>query len=347
MAVTVSSLDLEAFERLPRHARQCVFWEVEPVTPAGSDAPEKDVPEKDVPEKDVPDTSQIVLELDIEIGTDSSVAFDALAFDQLFDTGPIDGFRSEFDKEAWISGLLLEWGTCGQLAIESTTGRVVGTAFYAPPGRVPRSHYFPTSPVSADAVLLTAIRTEPGFEDSAPGLLDAVITDLIRRGVRAIEAFGIIGSDDDPAAFAADIAGPPQDSSLPARRPASITVIPSDITEWTDETIAEVAREILDTPVPQPDPQMHRKDPALPGDGDYCPECIIDASFLKDNGFDVIASHPRFPRLRFELDEGLGWKAEVESALEKLVMKAAIDLSMRQGVGVGAGLGCFRAGRPH
>ena len=342
MAVTVSSLDLEAFERLPKHARQCVFWEVEPIVPAGPD-----VPGTDVPGTDVPDTSQIVLELDIEIGTDSSVAFDALAFDQLFDSGAIDGFRSEFDKEAWISGLLLEWGTCGQLAIESTTGHVVGTAFYAPPGRVPRSQYFPTSPVSADAVLLTAIRTEPGFEDSAPGLLDAAITDLIRRGVRAIEAFGIIGSDDDPAAFAADLAGPAKGPALPAHRPASAAIFPPDISQWTDETIAEVAREILDTPAPHPDPRMHRNDPALPGDGDYCPECIIDAGFLKDNGFDVIASHPRFPRLRLELDEGLGWKAEVESALEKLVMKAAIDLSMREGAGVGAGLGCFRTHRHH
>ena len=112
---------------------------------------------------------------------------------------PHRGIPQRFDKEAWISGLLLEWGTCGQLATESTTGHVVGAAFYALPGRVPRSHHFPTSPVSADAVLLTAIRTEPGFEDSALGLLDSVITDLIRRGVRAIEAFGIVRSADESA----------------------------------------------------------------------------------------------------------------------------------------------------
>ncbi len=293
MAVTVSSLDLEMFERLPKHSRQCVFWEVEPATPA-----------------------------------------------------PIEGFRSEFDKEAWISGLLLEWGTCGQLATESTTGHVVGAAFYAPPGRVPRSHHFPTSPVSADAVLLTAIRTEPGFEDSALGLLDSVITDLIRRGVRAIEAFGIVRSADDSAlsdsGFTAGQAGTVQGRQTPVRRPPSVTSIPSDIAEWTEETIAEVAREILDAPVLRDDPIVLRNDPVLPGVGEYCAECIIDADLLKDNGFDVVASDPKFPRLRLELDEGLSWKAEVESALEKLVMKAAVDLSMRQGAEVGAGVAGFR-----
>ena len=339
MAVTVTNLDLEAFERLPKHARQCVFWEVEPATPASSD---------------IGDTAQIILELDIEIGTDTTAfgpelfdpgLFDTAPFDDLFPISPdaIDGFRSEFDKEAWISGLLLEWGTCGQLAIESTTGHVVGTAFYAPPGRVPRSYHFPTAPVSADAVLLTAIRMEPGFEDSAPGLLDAVITDLIRRGVRAIEAFGIV-QPGDTSRLAEDLSGRSAAASLLAHRPAAAT-IPPDITEWTDETIAEVAREILQTPGPNDGSWNRPTDPALSGTGDYCPECIIDAGFLKDSGFDVIASHPRFPRLRLELDEGLGWKAEVESALEKLVMKAAIDLSMRQGAAVGAGMGCVRQSR--
>ena len=110
-------------------------------------------------------------------------------------TGSLGGFESEFDKEAWVSGVLLEWGTCCQIATESTTGRVVGTAFYAPPGRVPRGKRFPTAPVSADAVLLTKIATEPGFDEAAPLLLDAVVADVVGRGVRAIEAFGYSASD--------------------------------------------------------------------------------------------------------------------------------------------------------
>ncbi|MFW0783728.1 hypothetical protein AAFP35_04355 [Gordonia sp. CPCC 206044] len=227
--------------------------------------------------------------------------------------GEYDGFESEFDKEAWISGVLLEWGTCGQLAVDGHTGNIVGTAFYAPPGRVPRSGLFPTSPVSADAVLLTSIRTEPGFEEGAPILLDAVLSNLVRRGVRAVEAFGIVRTP-------AESTGP---GSLAAPEVSSDPVIPADLGAlesmsselnfWADEAIIEISRAMHDSP--------------LPG---LCTECVMDAAFLKDSGFDVVASHPRFPRFRLELDEGLGWKHEVEHALEKLVVMAAIDLAGRE-----------------
>ena len=74
---------------------------------------------------------------------------------------------------------------------------------------------------------------------------------------------------------------------------------------------------------------------------------MIDASFLKNSGFDVVSSHQRFPRFRLELDQGLGWKFEVESALEKLVVMAEIDLIGRQrtAVPVGSGRGRVSAKR--
>lgn len=224
-------------------------------------------------------------------------------------------YESEFDKEAWISGLLLEWGACGQVAIESTTNAVVGTAFYAPPGRVPRSQYLPTSPVSPDAVLLTSLRTEPGHEEVAPILLDAVVGDLIRRGVRAVESFGLVrggpdaGTADDPGTGESASV---ENVSISSTSFTSTGALP-DLDFWTDQVIIEVAREILEGPR-----------------SDLCPECMIDAAFLKDSGFDVVASHPRFPRFRLELDAGLGWKFEVESALEKLVIMAEIELTSRE-----------------
>ncbi len=216
-------------------------------------------------------------------------------------------YESEFDKEAWISGLLLDWGACGQVAIESGTNGVVGTAFYAPPNRVPRSQHFPTSPVSHDAVLLTSIRTEPGYDEVATILLDAVLGDLIRRGVRAVESFGLVrnGTGTDLFESVGGAAG-----------------LADEVEFWSDEAIAEVTREILD------DPQS-----------DLCTSCMNDASFLKDSGFDVVSSHQRFPRFRLELDEGLGWKFEVESALQKLVVMAQIDLAGRQQTAVPVGTG--------
>ena len=73
--------------------------------------------------------------------------------------------------------------------------------------------------------------------------------------------------------------------------------------------------------------------PVLEALGDCSVEhCVIDAEFLKDVGFVVVAPHPYFPRLRLELDKGLGWKAEVEAALERLLANA----QLQQPVGAGS-----------
>ena len=56
------------------------------------------------------------------------------------------------EKESWVSSVLLEWGSCGKIAY--VDGVPAGYMLYAPPQYVPRSVAFPTSPVSADAVLL-------------------------------------------------------------------------------------------------------------------------------------------------------------------------------------------------
>ncbi len=53
-------------------------------------------------------------------------------------------------------------------------------------------------------------------------------------------------------------------------------------------------------------------------------QCIVDADFLGDVGFEVVAPHRYFPRLRLELEQGLGWKADVEAALERLLESAQL-----------------------
>ena len=106
MSARITPLRLEAFEQLPKHARRCVFWEVDPST----------------------------LQAD----------------DHLTDP--------EFEKEAWLSMVMLEWGSCGQIAVRSRRSAAatrptttlglgddpcLGYAFYAPPGAVPRARRFP------------------------------------------------------------------------------------------------------------------------------------------------------------------------------------------------------------
>jgi len=109
-----------------------------------------------------------------------------------------------FEKEAWVSSTLLEWGSCGKLV--QVDGITAGYVIYAPPGYVPRSVAFPTSPVSADAVLLTNARILPEFAGGGLGrmLIQGAAKDLVRRGVKAMEAFGDATGDSSGCIVPAD-----------------------------------------------------------------------------------------------------------------------------------------------
>jgi GNAT superfamily N-acetyltransferase len=96
----------------------------------------------------------------------------------------------ELEKEAWVSEVLLEWGSCGRVV--AVQGVPAGYVMYAPPSAVPRAAELPSGPVSADAVLLSALQVRPEFSGEGLGrmLAQAVARDLARRGVKAVEAFG-------------------------------------------------------------------------------------------------------------------------------------------------------------
>lgn len=235
MSTSVTALTLGGLDKLPTHARRCVFWEMDP-----------------------------------------AVAADCREF-----SDPV------FEKEAWLSRVMLEWGSCGQVAM--VEDKSAGCALYAPPSAVPRAGLFPTSPVSPDAVLMTTLRAESPYEgtDVANQLLQAAVGDLMRRGVRAIEAFGI--RKDPPT------------SPMPSV--GSMTL-----------------RERIGTPVRSP----------APAPAGCSPEnCMIEADFLEDVGFKVVASHHRFPRLRLELDTEHLWKEDVERALDQLLAAASMTMPNR------------------
>ena len=246
VSARIAPLRLEAFEQLPKHARRCVYWEVDPST--------------------------------------------LRADDHLSDP--------EFEKEAWLSMVMLEWGSCGQIAVQCANSSgddddesfmlrgdepCLGYAFYAPPGAVPRARHFPSGPVSADAVLLTSLGVESGAAGEAlpRALIAAAVGDLVRRGARALEAFGRT----------------------------------AEVTELLDpRAVSPVLR------------------PAIEVLGDCSvDQCVLDVGLLQDAGFVVVAQHRYFPRLRLELEQGLGWKADVEAALERLLETAELP----QPVGAG------------
>ncbi|TSD99262.1 GNAT family N-acetyltransferase [Skermania sp. ID1734] len=204
-----------------------------------------------------------------------------------------------FEKEAWLSTVMLEWGSCGQVA--SINGYPAGCALYSPPSAVPRAGLFPTSPVSADAVLLTALSLERGlgregivdYDGLARQLVQAVVGDLVRRGVRALEAFGV------------------RDDGV------------------SEAPLSPAASALL------PEARGERRGKSKRG---CSPEkCMIDADFLESAGFEVVAPHRRFPRLRLELDSDHSWKADVEHALDQLMAAATLtvaDINERSSVGV-------------
>jgi GNAT superfamily N-acetyltransferase len=99
--------------------------------------------------------------------------------------------RAAAEKEAWLSQVLLEWGSCGRVAY--VDGVPAGYVLYAPPRYLPGVDSFPTAPVSEDAVLLATAMVQPDFAGAGLGrvLMQTVVKDLLKRGgIRALEAFG-------------------------------------------------------------------------------------------------------------------------------------------------------------
>ena len=95
------------------------------------------------------------------------------------------------EKDAWVSEVLREWGSCGRVVLVDDVP--AGFAIYAPPAYLPGAAGFPTAPVSADAVLLTMAYVEPAHRGGGLGrmLMQGMARDLVQRGgIAAVEAFG-------------------------------------------------------------------------------------------------------------------------------------------------------------
>lgn len=108
-----------------------------------------------------------------------------------------DGLSAEeraSEKEAWVSEVLREWGSCGRVVL--VDGVPVGYLTYAPAAFAPGAAAFPTAPVSPDAVLLTAAWVHPAYAGGGLGrlLVQGMARDLSgREGIRAVEAFAWTG----------------------------------------------------------------------------------------------------------------------------------------------------------
>jgi GNAT superfamily N-acetyltransferase len=106
------------------------------------------------------------------------------------------------EKEAWVSTVLLEWGSCGRVLYVDE--QPAGVVVYAPPLYFPGSASYPTAPVSEDAVQLATAQVFDGYGGGGLGrlLMQAMARDLVKRGgVRAVESFGVRGRPTDGCAL--------------------------------------------------------------------------------------------------------------------------------------------------
>lgn len=97
-----------------------------------------------------------------------------------------------FEKEAWLTTTLLDYGCCGLSLERSTAARAVATVLWCSRDAAPGCAQLPTAPVSEDAEVLTSLFIDPGFAGVGleAVLLDAAIMQLVEADVPAVEAFG-------------------------------------------------------------------------------------------------------------------------------------------------------------
>ena len=143
-------------------------------------------------------TQDTLSDLPAEVRADVLWEVDPVRRRQLED-GPPGESQSlrEAEKAAWVSQVLLEWGSCGRVAYVDDVP--AGFVQYAPPSWFPGTSSFATAPVSEDAVQLATVAVFEEYAGAGLGrvLLQVMARDLVKRGgIKAVEAVASVRGDD-------------------------------------------------------------------------------------------------------------------------------------------------------
>lgn len=110
-----------------------------------------------------------------------------------WELGDLDAGDPLLEKEAWLTTVLLTFGTCGFNldAGSGLRGRARATVLFCPPADAAGCARMPSGPVTADALVLTSLFVDPDLTVGASHVLvDAALAELTARRTRVVEAFG-------------------------------------------------------------------------------------------------------------------------------------------------------------
>ncbi len=103
-------------------------------------------------------------------------------------------------KLDWLRRVRKAFGDCGKMVY--VDGKPVGYAQYAPPRMLPLSAEYSSGPPSGDAVLISCLfiaQKEYRGRGLGKQLLQSIIEDLRKRGVKAVETFARKNNPNNPS----------------------------------------------------------------------------------------------------------------------------------------------------
>lgn len=189
-----------------------------------------------------------------------------------------------FDKQVWMQQVLLEWGICGYTAFVGTGDQgaqcvPAATVFFAPARYMCGIGQLPTAPISPDAILLSAVHVALPYMGLylEHQLIDTVLTEAHRRGIKAVEAFARVEDFDYELILnATGGAALPQ----PLSAIQELNYIPESYRGWDEPQQAHTGDPVTDRLSTAP---------------------MLSEDILEAEGFSVVQHHPRFPRYRAEI----------------------------------------------
>lgn len=206
-----------------------------------------------------------------------------------------------FDKQIWLQKVLMEWGICGYTAFVGTgdagTRQVpAATVFFAPARYMQGIEKLPTAPISPDAILLSTVHVALPYMGLylEHQLIDTVITEAHRRGIKAIESFARVEELDEELMHQLEGAGAFEARDLSASNPVDDTAVEKAPKEYSAlESLKYVPESYrgweAGTETPDPDEDVL----------DYAP--MLSEDILEAEGFKVVRNHSTFPRYRLEI----------------------------------------------